>query len=87
VERGEPLSRDDAVRLAKEYLRTAHPEVVAADPPASAEYLEKSPVDGKPLWVVGFAVSRKQAKGFAQPYSQTVFVRSDGSVSLGPAAS
>jgi len=88
VERLEPVSRDDAVRLAKEYLRTAHPEIVVADQPATAEYFEKSPIDGKPLWVVGFAASMpKNVGGFVQPFSQSVLVRSDRSVVLGPAGS
>jgi hypothetical protein len=88
VERREPVSRDEAVRLAKDYLRTAHPEIAITDQPATAEYLEKSPVDGKPVWVVHFAASNpKDAGGFAQPYTQAVFVRSDRSVLLGPAAS
>jgi hypothetical protein len=87
VERLQPVSKDDAVRLAKDYLRTAHPEIAVADQPPTAEYFEKSPVDGKPLWVVGFAVSTKDAGGFAPLYSQAVWVRSDRSVLLGPAGS
>jgi hypothetical protein len=87
VERGEPVSREDAVRLAKEYLRTAHPEIVVTDQPPTAEYLEKSPIDSQPLWVVGFVASMpKDARGFAPVYSQSVFVRRDRSVVLGPAA-
>jgi hypothetical protein len=87
AQRLEPVSKDDAIRLAKDYLRTEHPEIVIADRPVTAEYLEKSPIDGKPLWVVHFAASTKDAKGFVPFYSQTVFVRNDKSVSLGPAAS
>ena len=88
VERLEPVSRDEAIRLARDYLRTAHPEIALADRPVTAEYVEKSPFDGKPLWVVGFVgLMPKDAGGFAPLYSQSVLVRSDRSVSLGPAAS
>lgn len=87
AQRLEPVSKDDAIRLAKDYLRTEHPEIVIADQPATADYFEKWPIDGKPLWAVHFAASTKGAAGFAPFYSQTVFVRTDKSVSLGPAAS
>jgi len=84
----EPISKDAAIRLAKDYLRTAHPEMAVVDQPPTATYVEKSPTDGKPLWVVGFVISQpKDASGFAPSYSQSVLVRSDGSVVLGPAAS
>jgi hypothetical protein len=87
AERREPVSRDDAIRLAKDYLRTAQPDVTVADQPPTAEYLEKSPIDGKPVWVVGFAILQKGAGRLGPFYSQTVFVRNDRSVSLGPSAS
>ena len=87
AQRLEPVSKDDAIRLATDYLRTEHPEIVIADEPATADYFEKSPIGGKSLWAVHFAVSTKDAAVFAPFYSQTVFVRSDKSVSLGPAAS
>ncbi len=89
AERREAVSKEDAIRLAKEHLRTEHPEMVVAEKEPTAEYLEKSPIDGKPVWVVGFVISppKNAEGGFVKPYTQAVFVRSDGSVVLGPAAS
>src|SRR4051794_35010227 len=76
IERQEPVSKDHAVKLARDYLRNTHPEIVLADKPATVEYFVKSAVDGKPLWVVGFAVAVPKDAGGVRPFfTQAVWVR------------
>jgi len=82
-----PESRAEAIRIAQEYMAEHQAELDISHRPAHADYFAEATHDGKPLWVIGFAVPNKlDATGrpadgtIRKYYTFGLWIREDGNV-------